>query len=458
MAFILIVDDEESIRTTLRILFQTEGHAVDDADGFHSALAKLKDNIYDIVVTDLKLQDGDGINLLQRIKDSKIKSEVILLTAHGSIKSAINAMRLGAFEYITKPIDADELMLLVSKAIERNQLMNEIALMKREFRGKYSSKNILGKSKAIRDVLELIDKISDTEVSVLIQGESGTGKELIAKAVHNSSPRANGPFVALNCSGLSETLLDSELFGHVKGAFTDAANARVGYFEAAENGTLFLDEIGTMPLTTQSKLLRTLQERTIQRLGSTKTININTRIISASNKPLDSLVGEHRFREDLFFRLRVLEINVPPLRERKDDIFLLSDYFLHLFNEKMKRRAKGFSKEVMTFFYGYSWPGNVRELEHCVESAIAICGGDLIGMPDLPKSLTDTKPTLLDYAKNNRLTLYEFEKEYIMETLKENNWNKKRTAEKLGIGRNTLWRKITEYQLPVPHSDSDTED
>lgn len=458
MAHILIVDDEDSIRTTFRILFQTEGHEVDDASGFNDALALLKNNIYDIVVTDLKLQDGDGINLLQNIKDSKAKSEVILLTAHGSIKSAISAMKIGAFEYITKPIDADELMLVVQKALERNQMVNEITLMKRAFRGKYNSKNILGESKAIQEVLQLIDKISDTDVSVLIQGESGTGKELIAKAIHNNSLRANGPFVALNCSGLSETLLDSELFGHVKGAFTDAVNARIGYFEAATNGTLFLDEIGTMPLTTQSKLLRTLQEQTIQRLGSTKPISINTRIISASNKSLTTLVAENLFREDLFFRLRVLEVNVPPLRERKDDIPLLANYFLHLYNEKMKRGVSGFSKEVIDFFYSYTWPGNVRELEHGVESAIAVCGGDLIEMSDLSKSLTAAKPTLLDYAKNKRLSLHEFEKEFIMETLKENNWNRKRTAEMLGIGRNTLWRKIAEYQLPVPRSDEDTED
>ncbi len=447
---ILIVDDEPSIRTTLQILLENEGYETDLAADVEQALEQMNKNIYDVVITDLRLGNGDGTGIIEHVKANHIKSEVIVLTAYGSIQSAVDAIKMGAFEYITKPIDSEKFLLTISKAIEHKDLLGQINVFRKEFGRKYNFQNILGKSNKIRAVLDVVQRIAQTDVSVLINGESGTGKELIAKAIHNNSLRSKGPLVVINCSGINEYLLESELFGHIKGSFTGAVSNRTGMMEEAGGGTLFLDEIGTMPLSIQAKLLRAVQERTIQRLGSNKIVKVDCRIISASNKNLGDLVKERLFREDLYYRLRVVELNLPLLKERKEDIILLAEAFLRRYQKNMNRGIKGFSREVEDFLQTHSWPGNVRELEHCIESAVALCRDDTILMEDLPKSITEVERNLISYARVKNMTLYDVEREYILETLKDNSWNQKKTAELLGIGRNTLWRKIKEYNVTVP--------
>jgi two-component system response regulator HydG len=452
MNHILIVDDEPSMRTTLKILLENEGYETDEASSIAQATELLNGNIYDLIITDLRLDDGDGTQVLEYVKTNGMKSSVIVLTAFGSIKSAVEAMKLGAYEYVTKPIDSEHLLMTVSKAIEHNELIGQIKVLKKEFNKQYNFQNILGKSNEVRKILDMVRRIAETDVTVLIQGKSGTGKELIAKAIHSNSLRSLKPFVAVNCGAIPESLLESELFGHIKGSFTGAVSNRVGMFEEAEGGTLFLDEVGTMSLSVQAKLLRAIQEKTIQRLGNNKIIKVNTRIISASNRDLEDLVKENSFREDLYYRLRVVELHLPPLMDRREDVLLLANTFLDRFRESMKRDIKGFSREVTEFFLNYSWPGNIRELENCIESAVALCQSGVVGLGDLPMSITRPEQDLILNAKKNKMTLDEFEREYILETLKNNGWNQKKSAKILNIGRNTLWRKIKEYNLSVPAS------
>ncbi|MBI5814855.1 MAG: sigma-54-dependent Fis family transcriptional regulator [Nitrospinae bacterium] len=450
MSNLLIADDERSILTTLQILFSNEGHNVDTASGVAEAKKLLDRKIYDLVLTDLRLKDGDGRETLEYAKMMNSRTEVIIFTAYGSFESAVEAIKLGAFDYIIKPIDSNKLLVTVSKALEHKSLVAEVKNLRKEFRRKYGFHNILGESTQIADVLDVVQRIAETDVAVLVEGENGTGKDLIARAIHSSSLRTSGPFVAINCGGINENLLESELFGHVKGSFTGAVSNRVGLFEESDGGTLFLDEVGSMPLSLQTKLLRVLQSKTIQRLGANEIVKINTRIIAASNRKLAEMVKTGEFREDLYYRLRVVEISIPPLRERRGDVLLLCNHFLEKFASSMRRDIKGFTSEALNKLLEHPWPGNVRELENCVESAVALCKGNVIGTDDLPKSLCGVEVSLAYAAAQNPITLDELEKRYILEILKSNNYNQKKTADLLAIGRNTLWRKIKRYKIKMP--------
>ncbi|MBI4664973.1 MAG: sigma-54-dependent Fis family transcriptional regulator [Nitrospinae bacterium] len=450
MGNLLIVDDEHSILTTLHILFSNEGHGVEVASSATEAKRLLDANIYDLVLTDLKLRDGRGTEVLEYAKAMNSRTEVIIFTAYGSFESAVEAIKLGAFDYIIKPIDSNKLLVTVSKALEHKSLVAEIKTLRKEFRKQYGFQNILGESPQIMEAMDIVQRIAETDVSVLIEGENGTGKDLMARAVHSSSLRASGPFVAINCGGINENLLESELFGHVKGSFTGAVSNRVGLFEESIGGTLFLDEVGSMPISLQTKLLRVIQDKTIQRLGANENVKINTRIIAASNRKLADMVKSGEFREDLYYRLRVVEINIPPLRERKGDVLLLCKHFLNKFSASMRRDVKGFTRDALNRLLEHPWPGNVRELENCIESAVALCKSSTIDLDDLPKSLGGVEVGIAYAASQNPITLEELEKRYILEILKSNNYNQKKTADILAIGRNTLWRKIKRYQIKMP--------
>lgn len=443
---ILIVDDEVSIQTTLSILLKTEGYNTRVAGDVNSANGILSSEFIDLVLLDLNLGNSNGVDILKNIESG---TEVVIITAFGSVESAVEAMKQGVFDYLTKPINNDELMLVIRKALERKKLKNEVEILRHEFKEKYYFKNIISKSESMKGVLSIISRVAKTDVSVLIEGESGTGKELVAKALHNESSRQDGSFIALNCGAIQDSLLESELFGHMKGSFTGASQSRKGLFEEAEGGTLFLDEIDTTPQSTQVKLLRVVQENQIKRVGSNEFKNINVRIISASNKNLKELVDKNEFREDLYYRLKVVRIFIPPLRERKEDIIPLCEHYLKFYSKKHGKNVSAISPEAYQLLWNFSWRGNVRELENAIESSIAMCVGEKISIPDLPQDIAQTKQHIVFQASKEKLTLEAMEKLYILNILRETDGNQKKAASILHIGRNTLWRKMSKYKIDV---------
>jgi two-component system response regulator PilR (NtrC family) len=372
MRRILVVDDEPSMREMLAIMLTKEGFTVETAHNRAQAAEALSKRGADMVITDVRLPDGDGIEILRHVKAAAPETAVIVMTAYGSTESAVGAMKLGAHDYLTKPFDVDELRIVVRGAFESQNLREENLRLKAEFRSRHGLDRILGVSKAMAAVFDLMRSVAPTSSTVLITGESGTGKELVAKAIHALSPRKEAPFVSINCGALPETILESELFGHLKGAFTDAHQNKKGLFEAAHRGTLFLDEVGETPPSMQVKLLRALQERKIRRVGSTDEAEVDVRVISATNVPLETLVAEKRFREDLFYRLQVIPIRTPPLRERREDIPLLAAHFLEKFTAEMGKSVAKVSEEAMGQLMRHGWPGNVRELENVIERAVAL--------------------------------------------------------------------------------------
>ena len=447
---ILVVDDERSILTTLEILLTNHGHAVETATTLAEARDKLQNGIFDLVLTDLRLSDGDGTALVENVKTLMPGAEVILITAHGTIEAAVDAMRRGAFDFIIKPIDTDKLTLTITKALRHQALESEVRRLRREFKDQYQFKNILGQSPRIKQVLDIVQRVAETDVAVLIEGENGTGKNVIARAVHNASKRRERPFVTVNCSGLNESLLDSDLFGHTRGAFTGAVANRKGLFEEAEGGTILLDEVGSMPPSVQAKLLNVLQEKTFYRLGSSKTQMADVRVLAASNRDLASLVKSGTFREDLYFRLKVVELRLPPLRERREDIYPLAQGFLAKYAGVIGKPVRSINAEAMSRLMAYSWPGNVRELENCIESSVALAQGGAVTSDDLPPALRDSEPDIVAFSLQKHFTLEDMEKRYIHDLLKSNQWQQKKTAKILGIGRNTLWRKIHKYGIEIP--------
>ncbi len=448
MASILIVDDEESMRITLSMLLKSEGYTVSIASGGEDALRKIQTgNSYDLVITDLKMDKINGITVLETTKEFNSSAEVLVLTAYGSIDSAVEAMRLGAFDYISKPFESDELLLTVEKALERKNLLKELKFLRKEIKGRYGIKNIIGKSKEMRTVMDMIHRVAETDVTVLIEGESGVGKELVARAIHSESLRCNMPFIPINCGAVPETLLESELFGHVKGSFTGASFNRKGLFEEADKGTLFLDEIAAAPPLTQIKLLRVLEERNIKQIGDNNPHEIDVRLIAATNKKLKTVVKEGHFREDLFYRLNVIALTIPPLRERKDDILLLCEHFLDLYSKKNGKDVTTISNEAMDLLVSYYWPGNVRELENTLEGATVLTNDKKITPNDLPAHMRQKMESSFANGTANGKTLDEIEKKYIVHTLQNNSWNQAEASKKLGIGRNTLWRKMKRYNI-----------
>lgn len=444
---ILVVEDEELMRSILRQLLEEEGWHVYTASSGETALEIFPNAEIDVTLTDIKMSGMDGLELLSKIKAIDEEAMVIVMTAYSSVDSAIAALRRGVYDYITKPFVNEDLLKTVRNAIRTKELAKENRALRRELDKKYSFSEIIGTSEALQKIFKLVEKVANTNAGILIEGESGTGKELIAKAIHFNSDRANKPFLAVNCGALPESLLESELFGHTKGSFTGATADKKGLFRAADGGTLFLDEIGEMPLPLQVKLLRALQEQEVLPVGATSAVKFDTRIIAATNKNLESEVAENRFREDLFYRLNIIEISLPPLRARREDIPLLVKHFIAKSARKQKANEKQVTKEAMTALVGYNWQGNVRELENAVERAF-ILSGDEIDLENLPPKIKLSVSGALEMRdpEGLRPTLEEMERRYILEILNSVDDDKTQAANILGIDLSTLYRKLKRYE------------
>jgi two-component system response regulator HydG len=440
MGKILVVDDQRNMRTTLAMMLRGVGYEVDEAADGAQGRETGATGAFDVVITDLRMGEYDGIDVLRAVKEAQPMTEVIVMTAYGTIESAVEAMRVGAFDYIQKPFTEQELIVKVSKALESRRLNGQVQLFAHEFKERYHVANDIGRSQAIRDVLMRLIKFAPTDATVLITGESGTGKELIARAVHANSKRAQRPFVTVNCAAISETLLESELFGHARGAFTGAVGARKGLFEEADGGTFFFDEIAETTPVFQAKLLRAIQEGEIRRVGENKPIKVDIRVVAATNVDLGRAVEERRFRQDLYYRLNVARFQLPPLRERREDIPLLAEHFIAKYSRKMNKRVR-LADGVMERLVAYDYPGNVRELENLVEQSVALCMGGIVRVDDIlprpPKS--EEKPhgrTLADIVDDA-------EREAVESALRAFDGSRERAAEALDISPTTLWRKMT---------------
>jgi DNA-binding NtrC family response regulator len=443
---VLVVDDDPAMQELLRDELQERGYQVTAVGDGYTAMRILGEEEYDVVLTDLRLRGMQGLELLNDVKRSFSDTNVIILTAFGTVETAIEAMKHGAYDYVMKPIKGDELVLTIGKAVRDARLRREVQQLRRAVREEYSFHQILGKSKVMREVFDLIRRVAGSQANVLITGESGTGKELVAKAIHFNSDRRDGPFVPVNCAAIPDTLLESELFGHIRGAFTDARGDKRGLFEEAHGGTLFLDEISELPIMLQPKLLRAIQEKEIRRVGSTKAIAVDVRIIAATNRALAEEVKAKRFREDLYYRLNVIEIRMPPLRERREDIPLLVDAFIKKFAMASQKAVTGVTEEALSLLMDYPWPGNVRELENAVERAVTLARGDKVRPEDLPPAVLSgrgDKPAL-EEAVEKTLPLEAVEQEYILRILDKTGGNKCQAAQILGIDRKTLYRKLSE--------------
>ncbi|MCP4567824.1 MAG: sigma-54-dependent Fis family transcriptional regulator [FCB group bacterium] len=453
MASILIVEDDNTLRQVLINLLTGQGYRVSSAACGKEAESALKNDIFELVLTDLCLGDTSGLDILNASKRLHPETEVIIMTAFGSVKTAVEAMQNGAWDYITKPFKHDELLLKVSKALERIELRNEVRLLRQEVAHQFGFDNIIGNSKIITDLKKIAGRISNSDIAVLITGESGTGKELFAKVLHHHSARRKKGFVPINCSAIPESLLESELFGHIKGAFTSAVTNRRGLFEEAEGGTLFLDEIGDLPYSTQAKLLRVLQEKEIRPVGGNSTRSIDVRIIAATNSDLGQKVENGQFREDLFYRLNVMPLHVPPLRERPEDIPLLAEYCLRKIRGEYGRNEVTLTADSVDMLLRHNWPGNVRELENTLKRALALSSGDSISREDIIFiSPQRTKLTVEPAEPVSKRSLLENQKIQILKSLEANNWNYSMTADQLGIGRTTLWRKVRKFNLKQPEA------
>ena len=451
---VLIVDDDADMRELAYDMLKDRGHQVTMAGSGEEALKRLTEKDYAVVLTDLRMKGMQGLELLTQIKRDHSDINVILMTAFGSVETAVEAMKHGASDYLTKPVKKDELIRVVERVIREAALRREVSRLRREVRKEYSFYQILGKSKSIQTVFDLIRRVADSPTNVLITGESGTGKELVAKAIHYNSDRKDAPFIPVNCAAIPEQLLESELFGHMRGAFTDAKMDKRGLFEEAQKGTLFLDEISELPLMLQAKILRAIQEKEIRRVGATKPISVDVRIIAATNLNLGEEVKSRRFREDLYYRLNVIELKLPPLRERREDIPLLVEAFLKKCGEVRGKEVKGVGEAALAMLMDYAWPGNVRELENVIERAVTLSRGDKISPDDLPAAVQGARGDrrVLDEAAERTLPLHELEKEYIKKVLEKTGGNKYQAAHALGIDRKTLYRKLAEIE-GRPHSE-----
>ena len=447
---LLIVDDEKPTREGLRAALE-DRFDVYLAEDAQAATELLERESFDALLTDFRLPSEDGLKLIARAKSLTKPPICILMTAYGSEELAVDAMKRGADDYIAKGrLQIDELEMRIARALRHQTLEVENVSLRQQLDAKFGLENIVGESPAMQEIFDIVKQVAPTRATVLLSGESGTGKELVAKAVHQLSPRAKQPFVAVHCAALAPTLLESELFGHEKGAFTGAHERRIGRFEQAQGGTLFLDEIGEIDATIQIKLLRFLGERTFERVGSNKTQTADVRLITATNKQLDALVKAGTFREDLFFRLRVVEIALPPLRERVGDIPLLAGNFLREFAEENQKAVRDFTVDAQELLLNHAWPGNVRELRTAIESAVVLCRGERISARDLPKTVRSGNPPGEDPARllaKNDLTVKEAEKQLIIRALKETNGNRTWAAKKIGLSRRTFHRKLHTYHL-----------
>ncbi len=450
---ILIVDDEAAIRESLETLLQLEGYAVEMAPDGVRGLEKIDENAYDLILLDLALPGENGIDLLPRIRERQPELPVIMITAYGTVSNVVDAIQAGAQNFVQKPWENEKLLADIRAAIGRHRAEEENIQLKRALKQRYNFQNIIGKSEPMLRTFDLVAQIAPSRSTVLIQGESGTGKELIAKAIHAHSPRRDKPFVAVNTGAIPTDLLESTLFGHVKGAFTGAHTSKKGYFEAAHSGTLFLDEIGTMGMDTQAKILRVLQDRRFMHLGGTQEIQVDVRIIAATNLDLRQAVRDGRFREDLFYRLNVISVDLPPLRSRREDIPLLVAHFLRHFSEENALPLRRLSPEAMRVLVDYEWPGNVRELEHVIERGVVLSTTPVIGVDLLPGHLTGRSysSSLLEHSPDASLfdILEDIERRIIIDKLERSNWNQTEAAEQFRIPLSTLNQKIKRLNIEI---------
>jgi len=444
---VLVVEDDEAMRDLLVEELAEAGFQVLSARGGREGIDRVRREPIDLVITDLRMPDLDGFDLIRDVKATPRSPHIVMITAFGSIETAIKAVKLGAYDYITKPFEIEELVLVADKALEERSLRRQVARLQREVEGKFGLDNIVARSQAMREILTLVSRVATSNVSVLVTGESGTGKELIARAIHYNSDRAAGPFVPVNLAAVPGNLIESELFGHKRGAFTDARHDRIGLFEEASGGTIFLDEIGELALELQAKLLRVLQEQEIRPLGAARTQSVDVRVVAATNRDLDEMLQEGRFREDLYYRLNVIEIALPPLRHRPDDIAPLAEHILRQAGTRAgAARAVRLSQAAQRTLLAYHWPGNVRELSNVLERGLALCLGDEIQVEDLPNQVrAQPGSDFLAAAVARRMSLADLEREYIRLVLADEGGNKTRAASRLGLDRKTLYRKLDEY-------------
>ncbi|UCG21537.1 MAG: sigma-54-dependent Fis family transcriptional regulator [Deltaproteobacteria bacterium] len=448
---ILLVEDDDSLRVTQAMYLEREGFEVDAVGSGAEALRRIAADQYHAVVTDLRLDEVDGLEVLAAVKEKSPETEVILLTGFGSVDTAVEAMKAGAYDYLTKPVDPDDLVITLKKAVERLQLRRQVAFLQKEVAQQAGIGQIVAVSPEMQQLMTLIKQVAQNDATVLIEGESGTGKELMARYIHHSGRKADGPFVAINCGALPESLLESELFGHVKGAFTGAIKDKKGLFEVADGGTLFLDEIGETSPSFQVKLLRILEDGTFRRVGGTMEHRVNVRIIAASNKDITSLVQKGQFRRDLYYRLRVIPIYLPPLRKRVADIKPLAEHFVSHYANHMGRRPSSLSPEAIDRLQAHTWPGNVRELENAIERALIFCQGEEIQPSDLPLEVCMPPVEAFESLESSDdMSMETVEQAHIRRVLEHCQWNRTRAAQELGIGYNTLWRKMKKYGIEPP--------
>ena len=440
---LLVVDDDQNHREMLRTLLEEWGYATVGAGSGEAAVALCQEQPFDLILMDVRMSGMSGIEATRAIKAYNPAIPIVIMTAYSDVENAVEALKTGAYDYLTKPLAFDALRPALERALDHAALRDEVRVLRDNLSSSFDTKNVIGKSPAMRQLLSMVSAIAPSEATVLITGESGTGKEVAARLIHANSNRRKGPYVAVNCAALSEALLESELFGHEKGAFTGAEKRREGRFLAADKGTIFLDEVGEIPLAMQVKLLRVIQERELQRVGGDQTIKVDVRILAATNRDLKQEVEEGRFRQDLYYRLNVVALQLPPLRERKEDIPLLAMHFLKMFAEKNSKAVKGFTPAAMDRLLKYSWPGNVRELENAVERAVVLLIGEYVSERELPPSLTDEgdngKPPKRDFGN---MTLEEIERMAVLDTLEQVGGNKSEAARRLGINRKTLLAKL----------------
>ena len=466
-ARILVVDDEEIVvRSCLRILGEETDYEVESVQDGMDALKRIDENHYDVLILDIMMPRMDGLEVLQRVKETHPDIDVVMVTGLSQIDTAVRSMKLGAFDYLPKPFDPDELKLVVKRALERRQLLQENLELRSEVSSKYRFENIIGSSPQMQNVYRLIAKCAPTNSTVMLTGESGTGKELIARAIHYNSLRKDKPFVAVDCNSLSENLLESEMFGHVKGSFTGAVTNKKGMFEVADSGTLFLDEIGNVSLTTQAKLLRVIQEREFKAVGDTRTQAANFRLITATNKDLKAMVAEGTFREDLFYRINIFPIAIPPLRERRDDIPSLAFHFLKVFDEELGKKVVEFSEGAMSALVHYDWPGNVRELENTIHRAVILATDKVVRQAHLT-NIVDLLPRIdLDVPRTSdelkrikkvarEKSVENIEKLFVLEALKRNAWNVTRSAEETGMQRANFQALMKKYDIRIRGTEQD---
>jgi len=444
---ILIVDDEKNIREGISEVLQSPDRRIFLAKNGFQAEEIIRTNAVDLVLSDLKMPSMNGLELLRRVQAISPTTIFIIMTAYGSVDTAVKAIKEGAYDYLTKPINIDQLELLLARALKSRELEAENIYLKEQLEKRFGLENMIGHSRAMENVFELIRQISPSNATILITGKSGTGKELVARAIHQQSPRKNKPFVPIHCAALSPSLLESELFGHEKGAFTGAINQKKGKFEIADGGTIFLDEVNEIPLEMQVKLLRFLEMREFERVGGNRLIQVDVRLLAASNSDLQVMVKEHRMREDLYFRLNVVKIELPPLRDRREDIPLLVHAFINEFSQVDRKKVTGITPEALGILQYYDWPGNVRELRNCIESMVVLAKKPILNEDDIPAEIRRLQTDIPVFSLPDSLNIKTMEKELIRGAIAQASGNKKRAAEQLGISRRTLYRKMEEYGL-----------